>query len=76
MTSHTIATIHPEHRAAQDVDEIQLRRDAGGVTVWQRTVDGQVVLLRGRKALDELAATLARLGFGARQQQIEEVPRV
>jgi hypothetical protein len=71
MTSHTIATIHPEHRGANDVDELQLRRDDSGPYLWQHTARGPVIL-RGKKALDELAAHLSRLGYGARQQTLVE----
>lgn len=75
MTAHTIATITPGRRSGQahDVDELQVRRDEHGkVGLWLHTPHGPV-LMRDQRMLDELAARLRGLGFGARQQPIEEV---
>lgn len=77
MTAHTIATIHPAGPARQhhDIDELQVNRDGNGRVGLLLLTHRGPMLLRDKHMLDELAAQLVRLGFGARQQAIEEVGR-
>jgi hypothetical protein len=78
MTSpHTIATIYPGRKQTQhhDVDEVQVNRDGSGkVGLWLKTSRGPL-LLRDQHMLDELAAQLVRLGYGARQEPLEGAER-
>lgn len=71
--SHTIATFHPKAHGHNDVREVQVRREQGGITVWLDTPKGPV-LLRDRHLLDQLAATLSRVGLGRRQQEFAPAP--
>lgn len=65
--SETLATIHADRRARHsDVEEIQIIREAGRVTVWQRTKRG-TILLRDHQAIDKLVRVLTRAGFGEQQ---------
>jgi len=64
--SLTLKTIRPRSRGHHDVQEMQVRRERGGLTVWMHTDKG-FVLVRDRHMLDELADSLRRAGFGAKQ---------
>lgn len=63
MSGHTIATHRPKGHGHNDVRELQVRREDGGITVWLNTPKGPV-LLRDRHLLDELTATLLDQGYG------------
>ena len=65
----TLRTIRPKAHGHNDVRELQVRLDDGGITLWLDTPKGPV-LLRDQHMLDELAAALRRRGLGARQQEV------
>lgn len=66
----TLKTIRPRGRGHHDVREMQVRRERGGLTVWMHT-DLGFVLVRDRYMLDELAESLRRGGYGAKQLTTE-----
>ena len=68
--SLTLKTIRPRSRGHHDVQEMQVRRERGGLTVWMQTSTG-FVLMRDRHMLDELADSLRAAGFGAKQLTTE-----
>ena len=73
MTARTIATIRPRGGPAHnDVREIQVREEAGGITVWQWTSRGPV-LLRDRGMLAQLVQALAEAGFGGPAPEQQEL---